>query len=52
MTSDEHSVLFSLQNGKISCDEKPFKEPQFPRLPVSCACDVNMFIIIIIIKNV
>ena len=24
------------QNGRIICDEKPFREPQFPRLPVSC----------------
>ena len=23
------------QNGKIMSDEKPFREPQFPRLPVS-----------------
>ena len=23
------------QNGKVLSDEKPFREPQFPRLPVS-----------------
>ena len=32
---DGRLIFYFPQNGKIMSDEKPFREPQFPRLPVS-----------------